>query len=82
MEPGDDEGFHRSPEMEVGAGNGKINTKSKSEITFQVCCCCCGASVVSGSVQPHRRQPIRLCHPWDSPGKNTGVGCHFRSNPQ
>ena len=26
---------------------------------------------------PHRRQPTRLCHPWDSPGKNTGVGCHF-----
>ena len=29
------------------------------------------------TVQPHRRQPTRLCHPWDSPGKNTGVGCHF-----
>ena len=29
------------------------------------------------SVRPHRRQPIRLPHPWDSPGKNTGVGCHF-----
>ena len=26
---------------------------------------------------PHRRQPIRLFCPWDSPGKNTGVGCHF-----
>ena len=26
---------------------------------------------------PHRRQPIRLLCPWDSPGKNTGVGCHF-----
>ena len=26
---------------------------------------------------PHRWQPIRLPHPWDSPGKNTGVGCHF-----
>ena len=34
-------------------------------------------SVVSGSVQPHRRQPTRLPCPWDSPGKNTGVGCHF-----
>ena len=29
------------------------------------------------SVQPHRRQPTRLSRPWDSPGKNTGVGCHF-----
>ena len=26
---------------------------------------------------PHRRQPTRLPHPWDSPGKNTGVSCHF-----
>ena len=42
------------------------------------CCCCCSvASVVSDSVRPHRRQPTRLCCPWDSPGKNTGVGCHF-----
>ena len=29
------------------------------------------------SVRPHRRQPTRLSRPWDSPGKNTGVGCHF-----
>ena len=29
------------------------------------------------SVGPHRRQPTRLPCPWDSPGKNTGVGCHF-----
>ena len=28
------------------------------------------------SVRPHRRQPIRLLHPWDFPGKSTGVGCH------
>ena len=35
------------------------------------------ASVVSDSVRPHRRQPTKLPHPWDSPGKNTGVGCHF-----
>ena len=32
---------------------------------------------MSASVRPHRRQPTRLCHPWDSLGKNTGVGCHF-----
>ena len=42
------------------------------------CCCCCGlASVVCNSVWPHRRQPTRLPGPQDSPGKNTGVGCHF-----
>ena len=34
-------------------------------------------SVISDSVRPHRRQPTRLSRPWDSPGKNTGVGCHF-----
>ena len=32
---------------------------------------------MSDSVRPHRRQPTRLPHPWDSPGKNAGVGCHF-----
>ena len=32
---------------------------------------------INDSVQPHRRQLIRLPHPRDSPGKNTGVGCHF-----
>ena len=32
---------------------------------------------MSDSVRPHRRQPTRLPCPWDSPGKNTGVGCHF-----
>ena len=32
---------------------------------------------MSDSVRPHRQQPTRIPHPWDSPGKNTGVGCHF-----
>ena len=32
---------------------------------------------MSNSVRPHRWKPTRLPHPWDSPGKNTGVGCHF-----
>ena len=41
------------------------------------CCCCYVTSVMSNSVRPRRRQPIRLPCPWDSPGKNTGVGCHF-----
>ena len=34
-------------------------------------------SVKSDPVRPHRRQPTRLPRPWDSPGKNTGVGCYF-----
>ena len=32
---------------------------------------------MSDSVRLHRWQPTRLPRPWDSPGKNTGVGCHF-----
>ena len=34
-------------------------------------------SVMSNSLRPHGLSPIRLLCPWDSPGKNTGVGCHF-----
>ena len=41
------------------------------------CCCCLVASVMSDPVRPHRRQPTRLPHSWDSLGKNTGVGGHF-----
>ena len=46
---------------------------------FCCCCCCCClvTSVVSNSVWPHRRQPTRLPRPWDSPGKNSGGGCHI-----
>ena len=55
--------------------------KQASYIPVLACetCCCCRqvASVVSDSVRPQRRQPTRLPRPWDSPGKNTGVGCHF-----
>ena len=32
--------------------------------------------VISDSLQPHGLQPTRLLHPWDFPGKSTGVGCH------
>ena len=32
---------------------------------------------MSDFVRPHRQQPTSLPCPWDSPGKNTGVGCHF-----
>ena len=52
-------------------------TREGRTAATKTCCCCCVASVVSNSVRPHRRQPTRLLRPWDSPGKNTGVGCHF-----
>ena len=51
---------------------------STSSPTFVICAAAAAvASVVSDSVRPHRWQPTRLPHLWDSPGKNTGVGCHF-----
>ena len=37
---------------------------------------CISYSVMSNSLQPHGLYPTRLLCPWDSPGKNTGVGCH------
>ena len=58
----------------------KLRRKLQKSIISYVCCCCCCCcitSVVSDSVRPHRWQPTRLPRPWDSPGKNTGVGCHF-----
>ena len=59
---------------------GYLRNIRKTNHSERVCCCCCCrqvASVVSDSVRPHGLQPTRLLRPWDSPGKNTGVGCHF-----
>ena len=55
----------------------KTDNKKKYRCFYVGIRCCWVASVVSDSVRPHRRQPTRLPHPWDPPGKNTGVGCHF-----
>ena len=38
--------------------------------------CVLSHSVVSNSLRPHELCPAKLLCPWDSPGKNTGVGCH------
>ena len=57
----------------------KPDTKATCSHLYKMCAAAAAAvaSVVSDSVWPHRRQPTRLPRPWDSPGKNTGVGCHF-----
>ena len=69
---------HRSEDFMSGLC--VISPLCHSEFQDEACCCCCCCSVtsvVSHSVRPHRRQTTRLPCPWDSPGKNTGVGCHF-----
>ena len=38
---------------------------------------CVLGSVLSDSLRPRGLQPTRLLCPWDSPGRNTGVGCYF-----
>ena len=48
------------------------------ESTLKIAAASAAKLLQSGpTLQPHRRQPTRLPRPWDSPGKNTGVGCHF-----
>ena len=58
-----------------------LEKAEEPEIKLPTSCCfwyCCSvSSVVSDSVRPHRQQPTRRPCPWDSPGKNTGEGCHF-----
>ena len=48
-------------------------------MTFYCDCCCAAAQSLQScpTLRLHRRQPTRLLCPWDSPDKNTGVGCHF-----
>ena len=46
-------------------------------LLWRILMLCYVTSVVSDSMRPHRQQPTRLPSTWDSPGKNTGVGCHF-----
>ena len=63
----------------IDKNNSEVLNRWMVKQTVECCCCCCCsvASFVSDSVRPHRRQPTRLPCPWDSPGKNTGMGCHF-----
>ena len=60
--------------------NCTVTAEFYNHCDLRICCCCCCcwvASVASDSVRPRRRQPTRLPRPWDSPGRNTGVGCRF-----
>ena len=59
---------------------GAVASRGRAEPRWprkMVVCCVFSHSVVSNSLQPHGLQPARLLCPWNFPGKNTGVGCHF-----
>ena len=64
-------------ERKAGTDSESFDSKKKKVKMTSYYYYCWVASVVSDSVRPQRRQPTRLPHPWGSPGKNTGVGCHF-----
>ena len=58
------------------AGAGKAGKFPVSPGLYAISCALLSRSVVSSPLQPYGLQPARLLCPWDSPGKNTGVGCH------
>ena len=66
-----------SPTQVALTPNSFLSESEEVWYTVSCYCCCCITSVVSNSVRPHRRPPTRLPRPWDSSGRNTGVGCHF-----
>ena len=51
--------------------------KLQSPFEHSLAYCCLVAKFCLTLLQPRGLQPIRPLHPWDSPGKNTGVGCQF-----
>ena len=55
----------------------KIKLPTMFYFGFRLSQCVRACSVVFNSVRPHGLKPTRLLCPWDFPGKNTGVGCHF-----
>ena len=63
--------------------HGSCTAESLAWRILSILACFHGAAAAAKSLQscptlrPHRQQPTRLPHPWDSPGKNTGVGCYF-----
>ena len=65
--------WERKPVSNCGRQYGvSLKTKNRATTHTRVL----GHSVRSYSLRPHGLQPARLLGPWDSPGKNSGVGCH------
>ena len=62
----------------LGARNVQDKVCEKKSISSPTAAAAAAKSLQScPTLRPHRRQPTRLLCPWDSPGKNTGMGCHF-----
>ena len=53
-----------------------ISLHCRQNLTQDYGCVCISCSVMTDSLRPHGVHPSRLLCPWNSPGKNTGVGCH------
>ena len=64
--------------MFLGSKNHFCGNVSTTKYNVQIHLAAAAKSLQScPTLWPHKQQPNRLSHPWDSPGKNTGVGCHF-----
>ena len=71
-------GKSKTTEKNLCANKKKLAKNTGESILRNTAAACCQvAPVLSDSVRSHGLQPTRLLRPWDSPGKNTGVGCHF-----
>ena len=69
--------LERDQALSLWSGSTDSKTLDYERTNPAAACRCQVTSVVSDSVRLHRRQPTKLLRPWDSSGKNTGVGCHF-----
>ena len=67
----------RTPPAGRQQGNPEKQHQLEPGLAYKQVCVCVRCSVVSDSLQLHGLESARLLWPWNSPGKNTGVGCHF-----
>ena len=67
----------KEQERELNCVKRKLNCIKSSELRKHMSAAAAKSLQLSDSVRPHGQQPTRLPCPWDSPGENTGVGCHF-----
>ena len=63
-------------DQQMQAGICRMDEQQGPNVQHTVCVCV-NCSVMFDSLRPHGLQPVRLLCSWNSPGKNTGVGCHF-----